>query len=78
MSALPPLPAGEAQWVETHGSGYPLGILRTSRGGRKPWRLWLIDDRCEFLGAFDNPQAARRALYDRHWLTRKPDPEAQQ
>jgi hypothetical protein len=68
--ALPPRDDVEAEWIMTADGGYPTGVLRTRYGAGNAWRTWLLDDRYEFLGSFDSPQAARRALRDRHWLTR--------
>jgi hypothetical protein len=71
MTALPSRDDDEAEWVVPHRpSGYPLGVLRVRYGAGNAWRMWLLDDRYEYLGSFDNPQAAKRALRNRHWLTR--------
>jgi hypothetical protein len=70
MSGLPPRADDEAQWVMTADGGFPTGVLRTRYGAGNVWRMWLLNDRYEFLGSFDSPSAAKRALRDRHWLTR--------
>jgi hypothetical protein len=73
VNRLPPCAANEFQRVVKHESGYPLGVLRSSFSLGAAWRCWLLDDPgYEFLGAFDSPMAAKRALFDqlgqRRWF----------